>query len=257
MILHNRDKIDCKLPNLVLSFAGKRQVFSTGCLNGGYQSELSAVLIHCDKDPETGECDMKGNTYEEHLSLAAKEAGFLPQEVNILSTAAPVEYAQIEQETFRDYCVTAVVTGGILFNGRRIGDLATMWEQDGVYHVLPEEEITEHQSGTINILVHIDAKLSTQAMAKALMLATEAKVAAIQEIGLKSCYGDGIATGSGTDGVTIIADDTSPIYLTQAGSDTKLGQCIGRAVKRAVKQELLLQMEYEKEQNRLYREHHL
>ena len=30
--------------------------------------------------------------------------------------------------------------------------------------------------------------------------------------------------------------------MAQAGSDTKLGQCIGRAVKRAVKQELLCKM---------------
>ena len=249
VILPNQDDIMVTPLNLVLYFAGKRRVVGTSCLNGGFQTELKHVFIHCDKDPITGLCEMKGATYEEHLAKAAQEAGIDSTYSSGLSTAAPVEYAAFEQETFQQYTVTAVVTGGILHNGRRVGDLADMWEQDGIYHVLEGEEEIIHKSGTVNIVVHINANLSNQAMITAVMLSTEAKVAAIQELQLQSCYSKELATGSGTDGIIIVADSTSDIHLTQAGSDTKLGQCIGRAVKRAVRREMEMQIAFTEEQN--------
>lgn len=48
--------------------------------------------------------------------------------------------------------------------------------------------------GTINILLYIDADLSKEALASALVSCTEAKVAAMQELLIASRYSCGIAT---------------------------------------------------------------
>lgn len=92
--------------------------------------------------------------------------------------------------------------------------------------------------GTINIILHIDAALSPGALARALVTCTEAKTAAIQELLAPSRYSSGIATGSGTDGTILIANPLSYTYLTNAGKHCKLGEYIGRTVKKAVKEAL-------------------
>ena len=58
-------------------------------------------------------------------------------------------------------------------------------------------------------------------MARALVTATEAKTAAIQELMGGSLYSTGLATGSGTDNMMIIADAESENQLTYAGETRK------------------------------------
>lgn len=62
----------------------------------------------------------------------------------------------------------------------------------------------EVMSGTINILLHIDADLAPGALVNALVTCTEAKTAAIQELLAPSRYSHGLATGSGTDGTIVV-----------------------------------------------------
>ena len=45
----------------------------------------------------------------------------------------------------------------------------------------------------------------------------------------------GIATGSGTDQTIVVANSESPYYYDSAGKHSKLGELIGKAVKKAVK----------------------
>lgn len=70
---------------------------------------------------------------------------------------------------------------------------------------------------------------------------TEAKTAALQELLAPSRYSRGIATGSGTDGMIVICNAESDVYLTNAGKHCKLGEYIGKTVKKAVKEALYLQ----------------
>ena len=239
-ILENNDQIFLDKQNMLLAFAGAREVLSTSCLNGGFTEHCMHVFNHCDKDPATGMCMMHGVTYEEHLAYAAKGMELDPKHCTGLSTAAPVERMVMASRSFLSYTVTAMVTAGLDVNGRRAGDPATMWEEHGIYH--STQEPAAHTSGTVNIFVHITAHLARSAMETALMVAAEAKTASIRELQLASCYSSELCSGSGTDGIVIITDPGSPVTLTAAGTDTKLGECIAAAVTEAVKKELRLYM---------------
>lgn len=218
----------------VLLFHGKRTVLSTGPNNGGYREDLTAVFNH-DMNPGSGmACEMRADTYEEHMNIVAREdLGLDPAHCTGLSTAACMENLVIRQLHFEDLTVTAAVTGGIERNAGRIGDPATFAERTGEYYTL--------RPGTINILLHLSCALDPGTLVRCMVTATEAKTAAIQELLAPSCYSDGIATGSGTDGTIIVSNPSSALKLTNAGKNSKLGELIGRTVKEALKEALYRQ----------------
>ena len=67
-------------------------------------------------------------------------------------------------------------------------------------------------------------------MTRAVMTATEAKAVALQQLMARSIYSTGIATGSGTDMIVIVADPGSSRHLSNAGKHSKLGELIGLSV---------------------------
>ncbi|SHJ60184.1 Adenosylcobinamide amidohydrolase [Hathewaya proteolytica DSM 3090] len=219
--------------SVVLQFKGKRKVLSTSPFNGGYQENLKYVFNHDGNIGAGVPCKMKAPTYEEHMRIIAEEIGLDPDSCAGLSTAAHMENLSIQSETYEDFTVTALVTGGIEVNGGRVGDVASYDEKQG--------KATKVKEGTINIILVIDADLPAGTMARALVTCTEAKTAAIQELMLDSRYSRGIATGSGTDGTIVVCNSESEIKLTNAGKHSKLGEYIGRVVKKAVKEALYLQ----------------
>ena len=139
--------------SLVLKFSGPRDVVSTGPNNGGYRRDLTAVFNN-DCNPGGGmPCGIEAETYEKHMELlASKQLGLDPRTCTGLSTAAHMENAAIECMKYEDFTVTAIVTAGINVNAVRVGDPTTWHERAGTYF--------EVMSGTINILLHIDADLA-------------------------------------------------------------------------------------------------
>lgn len=219
--------------SIQIRFSEKRQVLSSSPLNGGYREDLSAVF-NFDETPAKGKkCVMRASTYEQHMELIAEELGLNPTNCAGLSTAAHMKYAASVSRSYNGTSVTAIVTGGINKNGGRAGDPAS-WDE----HAFNEEN---RRHGTVNIMLAVDSHLSQGAMAKAVITATEAKTAAIQELLAQSFYSDGLATGTGTDGIIVIANPQSDIYLTDAGQHSKLGELIGSTVLAAVKRALYLQ----------------
>lgn len=126
-----------------------------------------------------------------------------------------------------------MITRGIDSNGIHPGDSSSYYEENGNYELLPPE--------TINIFLFINQPLTDAAMARALMLCSEAKAAAVSQLLLGSCYSEEIATGSGTDGTVIASSLHGDSVLTDASGHSKLGELIGKSVKSAVKQALLNQ----------------
>ena len=255
--LSNGDTIDQDRDNIIFTFSGQRHVLSTSSLHGGMREDLTAVFNHCDKDIVTGRCDMHGDTYEDHLTWICGQIGLDPAAACGLSTAADLSLAAMRQEHFHGYTVTVLCSGGIARNGRRAGDTATMWEENGIYHVdsldrLPAGistgdadkagEIVKHVSGTLNLMIHIDADLSEGAMATAMMVAVEAKAATVMDWKLKSCYSDRIASGSGTDGVIVVSDADACMHLLHASTDVKLGEMIASCVEGAVNEQIETQL---------------
>lgn len=87
--------------------------------------------------------------------------------------------------------------------------------------------------GTINLLAHVDAPLSQAARIEALSIATEARTAAVMDLGFKR---EGqLVTGTGTDCIVIASSCGEP-DLPFAGLHTDVGVSLGRAVYDAVKE---------------------
>jgi hypothetical protein len=90
-------------------------------------------------------------------------------------------------------------------------------------------------------MLFINHGLTEGAMVRAVMTATEAKTAALQELAVGSRYSTGLATGTGTDQIGISARMNSGAMLTGAGNHCVLGELIGRTVHDAVLETLKLQ----------------
>lgn len=235
MILHrflNGDELKRYDKAIIVSFSGKRNVLSTAAHNGGYKENLKYVFNHDCKVNGKKDTPLKADTYSEHMVILARELGLNPDHSCGLTTAADMDHVSIKYETYGDTTVTAVVTAGIDENGGRVGDPAFFHESEHESHPI---------SGTINMMLFVDANLSESTLVRALITCTEAKTAALQELIAPSCYSSGIATGSGTDGVIIVSNADSKVNLTWAGKHAKLGELIGSTVMSAVKEALFHQ----------------
>jgi adenosylcobinamide amidohydrolase len=150
-----------------------------------------------------------------------------------------MRYAAIEEAHFRELTVVAVCAGGVETNAGRAGDPATVYEWNGSFQKVSRNEPAPH--GTINILLFINHELTPGAMVCAVMMATEAKTAALQELAVSSRYSSGLATGTGTDQIGIAARLHSGALLTGAGKHCVLGELIGKTVQQAIFEALKLQ----------------
>jgi adenosylcobinamide amidohydrolase len=82
------------------------------------------------------------------------------------------------------------------------------------------------RTGTINILVAVDAPLADAALVEALALAASARTLAVRE-------GEGRVSGTGTDCIAVAAP-LGPDPAPYAGMHTPVGEALGGAVFRAV-----------------------
>lgn len=227
------DRLERSRSAAVLYFAGRRRVLSSSPLNGGMRDDLRCVFNYDELRGDSGRCELRAPTYREHLAVVAGELGLDPDRATGLSTSAHIRNLAVRSESIGGCTVTALVTGGVDVNGGRVGDPAAWTEREGV----PEP----FSPGTVNILLHLSADLSPGGMATALMLCTEAKAAVLQELLCESCYSSSLATGTGTDGVVVIANPESELHLFHAGQHYKLGEVIGRTVHSALREALFLQ----------------
>lgn len=172
-----------------------------------------------------GAADLEGGNVEEYIKIVSKRLDLDPERTTGMLTTASIKNAVSVFNSFRGLEVTAIVTGGVEINAGRAGDEASYYQ---------EGENFEPIGGTINAILIIGADLPEYAMTRAMITATEAKSAALQQLMVPSKYSNGIATGTGTDMMVIVSDSTSPIKLTDAGKHSKLGELIGKCMLDAV-----------------------
>lgn len=226
---------------LVVRLNAPHRVISTCRVNGGLHDDLECVFNH-------QSCEPAGHTRKELKTIISDPGEYLlglcrsydlPEKTASLGTAANMNYAAIETEAFRDLEVTAICTGGVEGNAGRVGDPASVYENEGVFE--PLDRIGKEPHGTINTILLINREMSRGAMVRSIVTATEAKTAVLQELAVSSRYSDGLATGTGTDQVAVacVLDGKKP--LTSAGKHAKLGELIGRSVAGAVRKTLSLQ----------------
>ncbi|KGK97804.1 hypothetical protein LI82_08505 [Methanococcoides methylutens] len=211
--------------SLVVKLPEGRRTLTTSWLNGGYSEELEVVFNHMIPHRSHGASDLEGGSVPEYLRIVAGRLGLEPNKASGMLTTAKMENAVVVSDSFRGLEVTAIITGGVEINGGRAGDPSSYYQED---------ERFEPVGGTINIILLIGADLPAYSMARSLMTATEAKSAALQQLMAPSRYSSGIATGTGTDMITVVADTTSKLKLTDSGKHSKLGELIGKCVLEAV-----------------------
>ena len=134
-----------------------------------------------------------------------------------LITLAKMKNVSIVVESYKSLEVTAITTAGVRSNAACAGDPAAYYEEKGRF-------------GTINTIILINAHLKADTLAHALMMATEAKTVALNNLKIPSQYSNSYATGTGTDGVCIFSNPKSDNLLTNAGKHSKLGELISKAV---------------------------
>ncbi|MFC4666534.1 adenosylcobinamide amidohydrolase [Falsiporphyromonas endometrii] len=211
-------------------FEAPHKTLSTCNLNGGIRRDLKAVFNHsCSntywvkhKEP----ANMDNFSILGYYSEIAQRIGVDPRFVTGLSTAARIENTSYSRLTLKTLTVEVFATAGLDVNAGRAGDPAA-WNELDEQDLMPP-------AGTINLFIFINGNLDDGTMARALVMATEAKTSILQDLMVSGSYSEGLATGTGTDGVVIVCDENSPNRLTNAGKHSVLGEMIAKCVRQAI-----------------------
>jgi len=181
---------------------------SSAVVGGGFQETKTIINMHVDKyysNPNpTGDLD-----------LFARRNGISDPFIGLM-TAVYTNDVQLVNLIDDQLQISAVITAG-LGNAVAVG--------------LDEPYRTQLSPGTINIILIFNSMLSKSAMVNAVISATEAKTALLQQMGIKTPGGHQ-PTGTSTDSV-VIACQPSEIEYHYAGPLTTPGWMIGKAVRQA------------------------
>ena len=139
---------------------------------------------------------------------------------SFLFTGADMDNLAIKKQRFKKMKVRVLVTAGVKSNALR------MSKDAGNYY----------EPGTINIILLPNMKLTSRAMNRAIISATEAKTAALMDMDIRSSYSSisHRATGTGTDNIIVVQG--TGIKIDNTGGHTKMGELIAKAVYEGVRE---------------------
>ena len=204
------------------------KILSSGLTNGGYVTAPHALMniSGVGGQPEYS-CMMGGlDEFDESIGMYVRKLGYEPDRCVCMSTAANMDNAIITNMTTSDGIgVSTAITAGIRHNGGRPGDPTTYDEAAGQ---------NDPTSGTIIILISIDADLSESAMFSAMLTVTEAKSCVIQELQARSLYSPNLATGSGTDQVAVVSNISSQKKVEKFHRSSDLALTISQCVRKGL-----------------------
>jgi adenosylcobinamide amidohydrolase len=211
---------DVRHKTLTLSFREPQTVLST---LEGLRSGILTVANHHIPPPCWGLLMDPGADRFRSRVLAALDLD--GNATAMLITGADMDNLAVSEKRFKDLAVTAAVTAGVRSNAQR------MSRSPGWFY----------EPGTVNIILAANMALTPGAMARAVITATEAKTAALQDLDIRSSD-DPLAleaTGTGTDNILVV-QGTGPL-LDSAGGHSRLGELIASAVHEGVTRAVLLQ----------------
>jgi adenosylcobinamide hydrolase len=211
-------KIEYSKKFIVASFPDPRKVLSSAPYAGGFRyTDLILNLRTNARETKKYHPEFIISDFLRKRGLAGNAVGFL--------TAAHLDYAQFTRLQHGDIGLLSIVTAGTS-NALNITDKsATLYSGEAPLN-----------PGTINIILITNAELFEDCYVSALISATEAKTAALFDLGVKSVVSGRQATGTGTDAVAIASGNG--IKIQYAGGHTRFGQLIGEAVYIGVKNSL-------------------
>ncbi|ETT65250.1 hypothetical protein C173_19521 [Paenibacillus sp. FSL R7-277] len=204
--------------HLLVEFPAEADSISSAVYGGGAGRLKRAVNQYVSRDYE---CSNPVQDLENKL----QEWGYPLEGCAGLMTAVPLEHAAVAEEDTGSAGIFCCVTAAA-------GNAARAGSERSV--------LAAYRPGTINIMLGIDGWLSQSAMVNAIMTATEAKAAALADLGIRDAENGLGATGTTTDAI-VIAVSGSRRYAAEhvyAGTATDLGGAIGRLVYSAVTESL-------------------
>jgi adenosylcobinamide amidohydrolase len=210
--------LDFPAKTLVIRFSKPQTVLSS---LSGWREGIVTVGNHYTAPPAWPATHCLGLEGTEKRTMAL--LGLERQSSSFLYTGADMAnlaYAERESDGF---LVGVFATAGVKGNAQRASvDIGEYVEQ-----------------GTINLIILTNRKLAPEAMARALVTATEAKTAALEDLDIRSSYSGKPATGTGTDNVLVAEGSGVPAAMT--GGHVKLGELMAKAVYAAVREAIARQ----------------
>lgn len=201
---------------VTVRFDTPRRVLSSAVVGGGLTTAGRWLNLRVSGDAP-GEPASPADT----VASLARACGWEGACVGML-TAASMQSLRIRRAVVGGEEFVVLATTG-LGNARRAGDRAE-------YRMLGE---VPQVAGTINLAVLASARLDPPVMVEAVMIVTEAKVAALQELAVRSLLSDALATGTGTDAIAVFSG-LGPMSLPYAGKHTLAGEILARLTLAAV-----------------------
>jgi adenosylcobinamide amidohydrolase len=189
--------------SLLVSFDEARRVFSTseGCKRVPFVGNthipnalFKRVINSCGGIEKACSASLE-NELKKNL---ASTLGIPRRNIAFLSTAVNMDDLIFVEQSRQQLSVCCFATAGAKHNALRTGvDEASWVERQGTF---------ENMLGTINVIILTNCVLTVGAMTQAVITATEAKTAALQDLDVPSTYTPfNQATGTGTDNVIVVS----------------------------------------------------
>jgi adenosylcobinamide amidohydrolase len=218
--MHSPFIVRNELDAVIVSFAAPARTLSWAVLNGGF-CHAHHIINHHVNGNDALFCAQPGPWLE-------RAAARLRLRGKIVGMATAVEMKNLVRVSMKNGNVRATCFATVgCGNALSVADPASV--------AIEESAPTLH---TINMILTVEPGLSDAAMVEAVQIATEGRVRALYENGIKSYRSGLLATGTGTDCVAIVSlGDGVERYC---GKHTKLGELIGGAAYRSVAKGLAL-----------------
>jgi adenosylcobinamide amidohydrolase len=213
------DNIEHTSRHVHIALSHSRRVLSSAPYNGGWvdADHLLILNVRDNFKGDQGAFEPLHQTFENYCHRGrwtGKTVGMM--------TSARMSSFRNEIRSARGVEINLLVTAGTS-NARRAGDPAECRTFDTV----------EMTPGTINLIILTTATLLPAAMVETVMVVTEAKTAAFQDLGILSPVSGKVATGTGTDAVAVVSGNTSP-KIEFCGKHTLFGEMLASATIDAV-----------------------
>ncbi|MBM4124550.1 MAG: hypothetical protein FJ246_06310 [Nitrospira sp.] len=220
---------------LLVDLEKPRRVLSSAPRGGGFVTARYLLNHQVEANPVAAPVAAARRRWRDparYLGAVARSLGADRRSVGLM-TAVPIKQLVVMRESSGRLWVEGFFTVGVT-NAVQAGEPTVSSEGQQV-------------AGTINVILVTNARLSASAMVGAVQVATESKTAVLLSERVPSWTGMPGATGTGTDTVVVAccAPETGPM-LRYSGTHTKIGELIGRVVRRGVKEGLAKSIRWSK-----------
>jgi adenosylcobinamide amidohydrolase len=196
---------------------------SSAIYNGGFRKTKAILNVQTPEELSDRKLHENPLTF---IIESAQKLGISNDFVGMITAAAVEKFALVTKKD--DDIIVTVTATAVDSEGNTCSHAETAGEPITV------EEIP----GTINIMVIIDGNPTESCMISTVLTATEAKTAAMWELGIRSRYSGDVATGTITDAI-IVAKTNRGLPIVYGGPASKLGQLVGYCTRKAVKESIM------------------